>query len=62
MPRVDLKPLAARLSEEEPGATRWAFDGIGHITPRLHLEGAAESALEPQRFREALVSFLEAAK
>jgi hypothetical protein len=33
--RVDLAPLAAELTAEDPGA-RWIFDGVDHITPRLY--------------------------
>ena len=33
--RVDLKPLAAKLSEREGGAHAWAFDGVEQIVPLL---------------------------
>jgi hypothetical protein len=51
-PRVDLTALAVRLSEEE--GSRWIFDGIERITPRLHLESDGESRLAPERFRALL--------
>jgi len=56
-PRVDLAPLAERLSEEEK-AGRWKFDGVDQITPSLHLEGSEESAIAPQRFRTLVEEFL----
>jgi hypothetical protein len=56
-PRVDLGPLAERLSEEEKEG-RWKFDGVDQITPSLHLEGNEESAIAPQRFRTIVEEFL----
>ena len=58
-PRVDLGPLAERLSEEEKEG-RWRFDGVDQITPSLHLEGSEESAIAPQRFRAMVEEFLTA--
>ena len=57
MERVDLGPLAERLSEEEKDG-HWRFDGVDQITPSLHLEGKGESAITPQRFRTLVEEFL----
>jgi hypothetical protein len=57
-PRVDLSPLAAALTAEEPGDARWVFEGVGELSPRLYLHGAAESVLEPADFRSRLEAFL----
>jgi hypothetical protein len=46
-PRVDLAPLAARLTAGEESGGRWIFDGVEPITPRLHLEGAAGTSMRP---------------
>jgi hypothetical protein len=59
--RVDLTPLADELSRDEPGQARWCFDGPGHLAPRLRLEGADGSALEPADFRRRLERFMAAA-
>lgn len=58
MPRVDLKPLARRLGEQD--STTWTFDGIGHITPTLRPAG--DSSLAPERFRDVVESFLRSAR
>jgi hypothetical protein len=50
-PRVDLAPLAAELSADEPGDARWVFEGVAELSPRLYLTGAHESALDPAAFR-----------
>jgi hypothetical protein len=60
MPRVDLAPFAARLDEHEHTG-HWRFDGVDFILPSLRLDGAAESALDPDRFRDELAVFLRAA-
>jgi hypothetical protein len=52
--RVDLAPLAEELTAEEPGTARWVFDGPSDLIPRLHLEGAEESALGAGEFRRRL--------
>jgi hypothetical protein len=52
-PRVDLDGLAAELNGLET-AGRWVFDGVGALTPRLHLVGADESAIETDRFEAML--------
>jgi hypothetical protein len=53
-PRVDLRPLAAELTDAEPGTARWIFDGAETLSPRLHLVGADESGLEFATFRTGL--------
>jgi hypothetical protein len=58
-PRVDLAPLAERLSEEEKDG-RWRFEGVDQITPSLHLEEDEESSIPPQRFRALVEEFLTA--
>jgi len=50
-PRVDLSPLAGRLSELEAGAGHWVFDGAGALTPALHLVGADTTSLDPDLIR-----------
>lgn len=56
MPRVDLGPLARRLSDLDGAA--WTFDGAGSIIPSLRRADRAESTVPPGRFltllREAL--------
>lgn len=52
--RVDLAPLAEELTAEESGTARWVFDGAADLIPRLHLEGAEESALGAGEFRRRL--------
>lgn len=49
IPRVDLSKLAEELTGLEK-AGNWVFDGVGTITPRLHLEGAGESSVPEDRF------------
>ena len=44
-PRVDLSELANELNHEEGAEGRWVFDGVDQITPRLHLEGSAETSI-----------------
>lgn len=60
-PRVDLGPLAEELSADEPGGTRWTFDGVGALAPRMRLHGAEASSVAPDSFRDRLVSFLRSA-
>ncbi len=61
LPRIDLAPLAERLSAMESGHGRWVFDGVEEITPKLSLAGADESRISPQEFlaliKEYLASF-----
>ena len=56
-PRVDLAPLAKELTSEETTG-HWTFDGAGAIAPNLHLDGAGESSIAPEKFRTQLEEFL----
>lgn len=58
-PRVDLTPLAARLTREETGGARWRFDGLGGIAPSLKLEDGGSSTLDETTVRRALAAALE---
>ena len=44
-PRVDLSELASELNRDETTEGRWVFDGVEQITPRLHLEGSAQTSV-----------------
>lgn len=61
-PRVDLTPLATRLQSLERNAGRWLFEGVGAITPRLMLAGAAgvpaPSSIPAERVADELAAFL----
>jgi hypothetical protein len=57
LPRVDLAPLAARLSEREREGT-WRADGVDDITPALSLLDADESSIDPSMFRAEVERFL----
>jgi hypothetical protein len=61
MPRVDLTPLADRLNERETSGGTWDFDGVGAITPSLHLDGAEASSIPPADFLDQLTAFLATA-
>ena len=56
--RRDLAGLAQALGEMERHGGRWSFDGVGRITPRLHLEGANESDVDAADLRAMLVDAL----
>lgn len=66
-PRVDLSPLAERLTLEErllPGSGApgvWHFEGVSGLTPRLYMQQAEASRLPPETFRQRLVDFLATA-
>ncbi len=60
-PRVDLAPLAAALSADEPEGVVWAFDGVAEITPRMTLSGADESAIPPEIIQDRVTAFLRGA-
>jgi hypothetical protein len=59
--RRDLAPLAERLTALEPGATRWAVDPVGALTPTLAPAGGASSSVAPEVLVEAVVAHLAAA-
>ena len=44
-PRVDLSELASELTGDETTGGRWVFDRVEQITPRLHLEGNAQTSV-----------------
>ena len=56
LPRVDLTPLAAQLSQQESAG--WKFDGVDQIVPRLYLEDKEESRISPDTFRRQMIDFL----
>lgn len=59
--RIDLTPLAAELSDLEPGDARWTFDGVDAIGPSMHLLGSepdAASAIAPEQLRERVIQAL----
>jgi uncharacterized protein DUF6687 len=62
LPRVDLRPLARRLSEMESGNGRWVFDGVDEITPKLALENTEESRISQSEFVERVKTFLAEAQ
>jgi hypothetical protein len=45
--RIDLTPVADELNELETSGGRWAFAGVGQITPALVLNGSAHTSIEP---------------
>ncbi len=49
--RVDLGPLATRLTELEGAGAVWRADPPGNLTAALTLPAGVESSLEPTRFR-----------
>ncbi len=59
--RRDLSPLAAELSDDEPTDATWTYDGSDGLAPRLHLDGADESAIAPDDFVRRLEAHLESA-
>lgn len=57
-PRVDLSELANELNQEEGPEGRWVFDGVDQITPRLHLDGSAESSIPVEAVMKRVVHHL----
>jgi hypothetical protein len=57
LPRVDLAPLAKSLTADEASG-HWVFDGVGAIAPSLHLNGASDSSIAPETFRDRVEEFL----
>ena len=56
--RVDLEQLAAELTAAEPGKTRWVFDGVAALVPRLRPAGEGVTELAPGVVEAALVRAL----
>jgi len=67
LPRVDLNPLAERLSADEAESSSnqhagtWTFDGVAALTPRFRLIGAEASHIPPETFRRQLEEYLATA-
>lgn len=62
LPRVDLAPLALKLSDREAAGARWEFEGVEQIAPQLELIGADESRIPPEEFRKLVIDFLATAE
>lgn len=45
-PRVDLVPLAERLTAAETGRVAWKADPVGELTPELRMPNGAESSID----------------
>lgn len=45
-PRIDVAPLAAELSAEEPGATRWSATGASALVAKMSSSGPSELAFD----------------
>jgi hypothetical protein len=60
LPRVDLAPLATRLSEVERHG-RWQADGVEGITPVMQLVGGDETSIDITTFRAELERHLAGA-
>jgi hypothetical protein len=60
-PRVDLRPLAAQFTAQEPQGVTWIFEGADYLIPRLYLVGASESAISPEEFQSRLGASLRTA-
>jgi hypothetical protein len=58
LPRVDLVPLAEELNQMEEGGSQWVFEGVGSITPSLHLEGDSPTSIEPDAIIQRLTHHL----
>jgi hypothetical protein len=61
MARPDLRLLADRLNDREPGDARWRADPPGALTPTLRVD-RGDSGLAPERFRAELERFMESAE
>ena len=57
--RVDMRPLADRLSANETGSATWTASAPGSLTPTLRV--VEESSLPPHVIREMVVSHLRVA-
>ncbi len=57
--RVDMRPLAARLSEDETGSATWTASAPGSLTPTLRV--VEDSSLAPDVVRAMVVSHLRIA-
>ena len=59
LPRVDMRPLADRLSDNEQRSAAWKASAPGSLTPTMRVEG--ESSLDPSAVREMVVGHLRTA-
>lgn len=59
LPRVDLRPLAERLTGLGPGGTTWRADAPGSITPTLEPDGPSD--LDPVTVEAELTAHLRTA-
>jgi hypothetical protein len=59
-PRVDLRPLAARLGRLEAGAVTWTAEAPSSLMPQLWPDG--ESSLEPRTVTAEVVRHLQTAE
>jgi hypothetical protein len=58
-PRVDLAPLAERLTAQETGAARWTATPPSDLTPELATDpDGPASSLDPQHLATAIIVFL----
>lgn len=57
--RVDLTGLADRFNELDVGLSRWHFDGIDQVAPRLRRVEGERSLLDEAGFLEALLRWLD---
>ncbi len=61
-PRVDLRPLAARLNQAEAGGACWQADGPSDITPQLRIDTAGPaSSQDPADLLAAVMDHLRRA-
>ncbi len=60
-PRVDLEPLALRLTELEPGSARWQFEGVHEVAAQLATESSRETGLSSATVIAELTAFLRSA-
>jgi hypothetical protein len=58
-PRPDLRALADQLNELDEA--HWTADAPGALTPQLHLDGDAESAIAPEAFVATVEQYLASA-
>ena len=56
--RVDLSPLASRLSVLETAGGEWLFEGVNEVAPRLRLSGSCRSSVSQDQFLAMLCEAL----
>ncbi|MEY2461226.1 MAG: hypothetical protein QOG30_3056 [Acidimicrobiaceae bacterium] len=60
--RPDLGVLAERLNEIEASGGKWAFEGVGGLTPFLRITETESSSLDRDEFLDELTAFLATAE